>query len=234
MLQAAQILAVSAADLNVVLGQDPQTPIKVRRDTVAIAPLPDRQSAFDSQAAGNPQLQSQEVKVEQAWLQAKAQRGAMLPTVTLSYSGNASGDVLSDAIDFTTINDNSATRLNISFPLFSGLRNSSGYSRMRYTALAEEERLDATERELKRQLENTLSSLEALHKIHPINQEVLASAEADVRLANEQYRLGAISILDLLDAQVSLITARSTLVRTTYDIKIAAAQLDALMGTITE
>ncbi len=82
------------------------------------------------------------------------------------------------------------------------------------------------------QVENTMSSLESLHRIHPINREVLASAEADVRLADEQYNLGAISILDLLDAQVSLITTRSTLVRTTYDIKKAEAQLEALMGTI--
>ncbi|MCK4578356.1 MAG: TolC family protein, partial [Candidatus Marinimicrobia bacterium] len=91
-----------------------------------------------------------------------------------------------------------------------------------------------TEMELKRQLENTYVNLEVLHSTYPINKEVLASAEADVRLAEEQYRLGAIAILDLLDAQVSLITARSSLVRTTYDIKISEAQLGALMGALTE
>ncbi len=232
--RATQVLTTSATDLNMVIGQDPQVPINVRRDTMAIAPILDRELAYSLQKRNNPDLRAQELAVERAWLQAKAQRGAMLPTVTLRYSGDASGGALSDAIDFTTINNNSATRLNIYFPLFSGLRNSSGYKRLRYAALAEEERLDATERELRRQLENTLSNLEALHKIHPINQEVLASAQADVRLANEQYRLGAIAILDLLDAQVSLITARSTLVRTTYDIKISAAKLEALMGTISE
>ncbi len=232
--RATQALTTSATDLNVAIGQDPRVPINVRRDTVAIVSIPDRELAYSLLDHNNPELRVQELAVERAWLQAKAQRGSMLPTVTLSYSGDASGDGLSDAIDFGTISDNSATRLNISIPLFSGLRNSSGYSRLRYAALAEEERLDATERELRRQLENTLSNLEALHKIHPINQEVLASAQADVRLADEQYRLGAIAILDLLDAQVSLITARSTLVRTTYDIKIAAAKLEALMGTITE
>ncbi len=94
--------------------------------------------------------------------------------------------------------------------------------------------MDAQLRDLKRQLENTLSGLESLHLIYPINQAVLTSAEADVRLADEQYKLGAIAILDLLDAQVSLITARSTLVRTTYEIKIAEAQLAALMGTISQ
>ena len=232
--RATQALSTSATDLNVVIGQDPQVSINVRRDTMAIASIPDRELAYSLLEQHNPELRAQELAVERAWLQAKAQRGAMLPTVTLRYSGDASGGAFSDAIDFTTINNNSATRLNIYFPLFSGLRNSSGYKRLRYAALAEEERLDATQRELRRQLENTLSNLETLHKIHPINQEVLASAQADVRLADEQYRLGAIAILDLLDAQVSLITARSTLVRTTYDIKISAAKLEALMGTITE
>jgi outer membrane protein TolC len=128
----------------------------------------------------------------------------------------------------------STTFLNISIPIFTGMRNSSQYSRMRYTAMAEEERYDGYKRDFKRQLENTLSSLASLHKIYPVNQEVLASAEADVRLANEQYNLGAIAILDLLDAQVSLIRARSTLVRTTYDIKISEARLEALMGIGTE
>ena len=232
--RATQALTTTATDLNVAIGQDPRVPINVRPDTVALASIPDRELAYSLLEHNNPELRTQELAVERAWLTAKAQRGVMLPTVTISYSGNALGDGLSEAIDFATINDNSATRLNVYFPLFSGLRNSSGYSRLRYAALAEEERLDATERELRRQLANTLSNLEALHKIHPINQEVLASAQADVRLANEQYRLGAIAILDLLDAQVSLITARSTLVRTTYDIKIAAAKLEALTGTISE
>ena len=232
--RATQALTTSATGLNVAIGQDPRAAINVRRDTVLIAPIPDRELAYSLLDHNNPELRAQELAVERAWLSAKAQRGVMLPTVTLRYSGDASGSAFSDAIDFTTINDNSATRLNIYFPLFSGLRNSSAYKRLRYAALAEEERLDATERELRRQLANTLSNLEALHKIHPINQEVLASAQADMRLADELYRLGAIAILDLLDAQVSLITARSTLVRTTYDIKIAAAQLEALMGTATE
>ena len=111
------------------------------------------------------------------------------------------------------------------------MRNTSSYSRARYAAMAEDERLDYVNRDLRRQLENTLSNLESLHQIHPINQEVLASAEADVRLAEEQYKLGAISILDLLNAQVSLITAKSSSVRTTYDIKIGEAQLESITGS---
>ncbi|MFB0516641.1 MAG: TolC family protein, partial [Candidatus Neomarinimicrobiota bacterium] len=228
--QARQNVATAMTSLNVAIGQEPSSPVNVARDSLVLKPVPERESALSSLRANNPELKVRALAVDQAWLRAKRQRGVMLPSVSVSYGGNYRADELGDL--FSSDNRITTSSLNISLPLFSGLQNTSRYSSERYNALAEEERFDGRMRDLKSQLENTLSKLESLHSIHPIYQEVLASAEADVRLANEQYNLGAISILDLLDAQVSLITARSTLVRTTYDIKIAEAQLEALMGTI--
>lgn len=230
MYRARQNVATAATSLNVAIGQDPSAALSVARDSVILEPVPDRQAALSSLRANNPALKVQALGVERAWLSAKKQRGVLLPRVSLSYGSNFRGNELGELFNWD--NASTTSNLNISIPLFTGLQNSSGYRSARYNALAEEERQVALERNLKQQLENTLSSLESLHSIHPINQEVLASAEADVRLASEQYNLGAIAILDLLDAQVSLITARSTLVRTTYEIKIAEAQLAALMGTI--
>ncbi len=230
MYRARQNVATAATSLNVAVGQDPSAALSVARDSVILEPVPDREAALSSLLANNPALKIQEMGVEQARLNVKKQRGVLLPRVSLSYGSNFRGDKLGNLFN----NASTSSNLSISLPLFTGLQNTSRYSSTRYSALAEEERLDAQLRDLKRQLENTLSSLESLHKIYPINQAVLTSAEADVRLASEQYNLGAIAILDLLDAQVSLITARSTLVRTTYEIKIAKAQLAALMGTINQ
>ena len=232
MYRARQNVATAATALNVTIGQDPSAALSVARDSVILEPIPDRQAALSSLRANNPALKVQALARERAWLNVKAQRGVILPTVSFSYSADASGPEFGDIFSMNSLKQNSATRLNVSIPLFTGFRNSSNYSRLRHAALAEEERLDYQLRDLKRQLENTVSNLESLHRIYPINQAVLTSAEADVHLANEMYNLGAIAILDLLDAQVSLITARSTLVRTTYEIKIAEAQLAALMGTM--
>ena len=230
--QAQQSVVTALTSLQMAIGQDPTSPISVARDSITLSPIPDRTLAFSSMEVNNPLLQRQALNVEQAWLNAKKARGILLPRVSLSYGSTYLAEDLGDL--YKSENSNTSSSLDISIPLFTGLQNSSGYSSARYNALAEEENLDALERDQKRQMENTLNSLTSLHKIYPINQEVLASAEADARLANEQYNLGAISILDLLDAQVSLITARSTLVRTTYDIKIAEARLEALMGMINQ
>ena len=230
MYRARQNVATAATSLNVAIGQDPSAALSVARDSVILEPVPDRQAALSSLQANNPALKVQALAQEQAWLTAKKQRGVLLPRISLSYGSNFRGDKLGELFNWD--NASTTSNLNISIPLFTGLQNSSGYRSARYSALGAEERLDALLLDLKRQLENTLSNLESLHHIYPINQAVLASAEADARLADEQYSLGAISILDLLTTQFNLITARSSLVRTTYDIKIAEAQLAALMGTI--
>ena len=229
--RARQALAASGTQLNLVLGLDPLTPIRIAPEEVVMAEVISRENAFSRLGQLNPQLKVQAYAVQGARLNAKMQRGVLLPSVRLSYGTGQSGTSFGETLDGAALKENGVTNLSISIPLFSGLRNTSGYSRARYSAMAEEERLSSVERDLRRQLENTIFALESLHEVYPINQEVLASAEADVQLAEEQYNLGAISILDLLNAQVSLITAKSSLVRTTYDIKISEAQLEALMGS---
>ena len=63
-------------------------------------------------------------------------------------------------------------------------------------------------------------------------EEVLFSAEEDLKLAQQRYELGSASILELLDAQLALIQASSSLVRTKYDAAIQVASLDDLLGTL--
>ena len=66
----------------------------------------------------------------------------------------------------------------------------------------------------------------------PINEKVVASAEEDVKLVQERYSLGSASILEVLDAQVSLVTARSSLIRSKYDSMIEQANMKAILGTL--
>ena len=55
-------------------------------------------------------------------------------------------------------------------------------------------------------------------------------AQEDLRLAKERYRVGTGRLLEILDAQVGFIEGRSNLVRTRYDLEIAEAEPERLMG----
>jgi outer membrane protein TolC len=60
----------------------------------------------------------------------------------------------------------------------------------------------------------------------------LISAQEDLRLAQERYRVGAGTLLDIINAQVNVTRAKTTLVQAKYDSMIAQASLEAAMGVL--
>lgn len=60
--------------------------------------------------------------------------------------------------------------------------------------------------------------------------ENVAAAEEDLKITQEKYNLGAATILDLLDAQVSLKTAQVSLIQADFNLNLAIAKLENAMG----
>jgi len=56
------------------------------------------------------------------------------------------------------------------------------------------------------------------------------AAREDMTLVQEKYNLGAATILELLDAQVSLITAQNNKIQSEFDFNLAVAALENAMG----
>ncbi|MCK4578934.1 MAG: TolC family protein, partial [Candidatus Marinimicrobia bacterium] len=81
----------AATRLKLVIGVDPMGALEVQRDSVTIEAMPDKEVALRSMLTNNPDLQQQTLAAEGAWINAKAVRGVMLPSVGISYSGNALG-----------------------------------------------------------------------------------------------------------------------------------------------
>ena len=63
-------------------------------------------------------------------------------------------------------------------------------------------------------------------------ETVLESAEEDFKLSQVRYSQGSTTILEVLNAQVSVVQAKSSLVRSKYDAFIQQANLKALLGTL--
>ncbi|MEW5924771.1 MAG: TolC family protein, partial [Candidatus Zixiibacteriota bacterium] len=61
-------------------------------------------------------------------------------------------------------------------------------------------------------------------------EENVAAAREDMSLIQEKYNLGAATILELLDAQVSLITAQNNKVEVDFDYNLSIARLENAMG----
>lgn len=199
---------------------------------VTIVQPPSVEEAKAKMKGKNPGLIAKRGQIRSSDLQYKITKGLRLPSLSASFGYISNADGVGEVI--TSHDDNWSTRtsVSLSIPLFTGRDLSTRVQQARINKRIVEEEYSEQESTLLLQLHSIITALENYADIIPINEEVLISAEEDQRLVQERYSLGAATILELLDAQVSVIQARSSLISLQYDMKIQEATLFALLGTL--
>jgi len=180
----------------------------------------------------NPQIHSIKADMTSAAYGLKVAKTNYLPSFsgTIRYSRNNS--------DFDRVytsydkNYSISAGVNLSFNIFNGFSDAARVEQESLRKRIAEENLVNTKRDLRRQVQEALLDLDANRQISIINGENLKSAEEDLRLAEERYRVGAGTLLDVIVARSNLTGARSTFVQAKYDTKITEAQLKMAMGVL--
>ena len=182
----------------------------------------------------NPELQSVRYEMRRAEFGKGIARTSFLPSLGLnaSYSRNHNEARLVYG-DFSK-NWAGTVGLGVRWNLFNGFGDRAEVERQTLLyGIAEEEYTDRL-RTLRQEAEQEILALRAWKEITAINSDNLVSAQEDLRLAQERYRVGAGTLLDIINAQANLTRARSTFIRAKYDSMIAYAQLHSTMGVLQE
>ncbi len=192
--------------------------------------IPELTMALKAMENSNPSILAKKAQIKGTELNHKIISGGRLPSLNASWnysyeSAATTGQVAAD--DWS-----SSVRLNLSVPLFTGFDLSTKIQQAKLNISKEENEFITQLHDLRVELEGLLEILRNYRETIPINEDVLISAEEDLKLVQVQYALGSVTILEVLDAQLSVTQARSSLVSTKYDAQIQAAALKALMGTL--
>ena len=180
----------------------------------------------------NPSLLIQQSRISLGVLQVKMAKGVRLPSLgaSMSYSANGeNSDALMDAVKDDWI---VGMNLSLSVPLYSGSRLSTNQQQAKLSQQKSENDYITYLNDLRVQVELLRKSLENYSEIIPINQSVVVSAEEDLKLVQGRYSLGSATILEVLDAQVSLIRSNSNLINTVHNARIREKNLKAILGTL--
>jgi len=180
----------------------------------------------------NPSLLIQQSRISLGVLQVKMAKGVRLPSLgaSMSYSANGeNSDALMEAVKDDWI---VGMNLSLSVPLYSGSRLSTNQQQAKLSQQKSENDYITYLNDLRVQVELLRKSLENYSEIIPINQSVVVSAEEDLKLVQARYSLGSATILEVLDAQVSLIRSNSNLINTVHDARIREKNLKAILGTL--
>ena len=210
---------------------DSDVPIIIEQKMDLILSVPTFDEAYSLMLSNSPDLNILDNQIVGAQIAVKKAWSSSLPSVNMSIGMNASS---ADQITRTYFDDNyiKSANITLSIPIFSGFRNKNSIQISKLQLNQAETRLSGGTKSAKVSLYALINTLNNYQEIIPIQEEVLFSAEEDLKLAQQRYELGSASILELLDAQLALIQASSSLVRTKYDAAIQVASLDDLLGTL--
>ncbi len=195
--------------------------------------IPDYETGFELIQKFNPSIKAKQYQITGAELSVKLSKGSRLPSINANATYSGSAENFGDALN-NNFNDENRFNvgLSISIPLFSGNSINSQIQKSKIAVNKQESEYLTQLQDLSVRLSSVLDQLNNYQEIIPINETVLESAEEDLKLAQMKYTQGSTIILEVLDAQTSVVRARSSLIRSKYDAYIEQANLKALLGTL--
>jgi outer membrane protein TolC len=152
-------------------------------------------------------------------------RGSYLPRASLSFTG-----LKVDTTFFPNFFKLSQWNLTVSLPIWNGGQREIALSRARAAHNVARAIRDDLERAGRRDVGEAYDAYETTRAEFTLAQSALAVAQENFRVQDTRYRSGATTILDLVDAQLSLAEAEAGMVQARYGTRLALAALEAILG----
>lgn len=125
-----------------------------------------------------------------------------------------------------------AVGVSLSYPLFTGGQVEGEVASASHRATALQAARDELAQAIRLQVTQARMALDALAQSRQAIAEQLTQARDSVHLATQRYREGLGNILELQQAQLSLLTAETSAARLRYDLITAQAALRYALGTL--
>jgi outer membrane protein len=224
-IQARNALRLAETDLKRLIGWDAQKPLPAL-------------TAPDAPPSPDPTL-----SVEQLWQRARLQRPDLrdaelrLQISRLGLDAARLNSLLRlqiSARGFREYEPNSRTQGSLSivasYPLFDGGLTRANLREAEASLQSAQFRLQQAERDAYAEVESALLSLREASERLEASKIAVAAAQRNFDAAQESLREGVGTIVEVLTAQLALITAETNLVQATYDAAVAELQLRVATG----
>ena len=227
---------IARGNLNVAMGRSPEMSLRIIEVEPTLTPFPyTMNDALEIAIEKNPELAGLERTMHGYKLGMRAAKLAFLPSFGIGAYYNRNNEFF-DKVYTTDLDRDYSIQFGASMDLniFNGFTDKAMYNRQSaYYKNAKEDMADR-HRQLVLDVHQAFQNLEAMRKIAEINEDILISAEEDLRLAEERYRVGAGTLLEINDARVAVTEAKQVLISAKYDTETAKASLEAVMGILEE
>jgi len=237
--QDAELAALkSRLGLSVLIFPDFRDTFTVADDLQTLAPLLPLEELKSSAVANSPDVKAAEASVQQERLGIDAARGGVLPSVSFDYFYGINANEFATHSAPTPENPSgvnllgSVAQVQLNVPLWTW---GAAQSKMKQAQL----RVQAARSDLTLAQRQLQASVSTFHREAEIARDQVASLRESLDLSTESLRLtllryqaGEVSVLEVVDAQTTLIQARNAYDDGLVRYRVALAALQTLTGTL--
>jgi outer membrane protein len=244
LLQANNSVTTSKADLAYTIGLDPQqeqtfsTEYSVRQYDGSLT------DAIDFGLHHKPSLLSQQKAVASSKTQYTRALSDYLPKIgpsaSYGYSRTKSDAIFKDTVNlpapYIAAGKQTISGTSLTYGIEATWNIFDGFQRERSVASAKIARNNANaaladlRNQVASQIKTAYLNIQQLKEQKNVSQSNVDASTEDLKITQEKYNLGAATILDLLNAQVSLKQAQVTLIQADFDLNLAISRLENAMG----
>jgi outer membrane protein len=227
LIQAQNGVEASYADLSTALGYADQRVFTLAEEPVPPAP-PSNISELILQAMQNrPELISRRLDVSSAQSYATAERDLWFPTIS---AAGAAG--LTPYREDPLGSRYAAAGFNVNIPLFNGHEFGALRAQANAEARAQQQYLRDLQNNIVREVRKAWLESNAAFQRLSVTQQLLNQATQALDLAQQRYKLGLSSIIELSQAQLNMTQAEITQASAKYDYETAISALNYQIGAI--
>ncbi|GGC15869.1 metal transporter [Oxalicibacterium flavum] len=183
-----------------------------------VAPLTTLEELRQTMLSTNPELIQYRRELERAGVAIDYQRALRMPNVALKASSTRDPEVRDTQFGIV-----------MTLPLWD--RNRGPIDEAAANAIRVRGLLEAREFEMTQQLDSAYQQYQiAASQVEALESGIVRQAESALRVAEAAYRYGERGIIDYLDAQRVLRTARNDLIAAQFDLHVAAIEIERLLA----
>lgn len=178
----------------------------------------------------NPTLLAQAKSVEYASHNVKATKATYLPTLSGYYNFSKNSGTVSYPVTFERSSISKSYGFSISMNIFDGFFREKRVTAAKVARNNAQAGYSDLHNRIASDVKVAYLEIEQLKVQKQVSEENVAAADEDLKITQEKYNLGAATILEMLDAQVSSKRAQVSLINVDFDLNLAVAKLEKSMG----
>jgi outer membrane protein len=223
-------------NFKTLLGKDQESSITVegefslRKNTLLDEDL---ESLIELAYDNRPEYRMQVLQIDINKKNIRLARSEFMPK--LFFSSSLQWQALKDKLDGFTSQDFtrfSSSQINLQIPIFRGFGNTAKYQEAQVELRKSEIYTDHVRNLIGTEISAAYKSLRESWEVYQSQHQVMEQAEEGLRLAQLLYQEGAVTLLEVIDAQLAYTQASTSYYRSIYDFNTASIHLERAIGIL--